>query len=153
MKLLLLISFIFIILFSSCSSTTVYQLQTNCDKLTIEELFKSITNLLLKEDFIIKQSDLKSGILLAETIPVHNIWSEGDVIETRAWTFQFSRGKVIATAIVIIKEKNNYGKTTATTVTYCNDLSKPDWKWYWNVRNGLEKLCGNKILIEEKATQ
>lgn len=41
---------------------------------------------------------------------------------------------------------------TGNSDTYYKDDSSQDWGWYWNVRDGLEALCGTKLVIVEKDT-
>lgn len=138
------------ILLSSCS-TTVYQLTSNCDKISSDELFKSISTLLIQENFSIKQSDMNLLYLRAETEPIVKASLMG-MIETRIWTFQLVNGKIIATARQILVQKNAFGNETGSSEKYYNDKVHKSWGWYWNVRNGLENLCGDKIIIVEKET-
>jgi len=144
----IIIFFLLISFFLSSCGTTMYQLKTDCSKVTVEELFKSITALLIEEDFIVKQSDLKLGYLQAETMPEFNVWL--GMNEIRVWSFQDVNGKIKATAKVVYTKKNIYGSTTGGSVTYYNDDAHEDWTWYWNIRNGLERICGNKIVIVKK---
>ncbi len=131
----------------SCG-TTVYQLKSNCDAISTDELFKSITSLLIDEDFIIKQQDSKLGYLQAETMPKFNFWL--GMTEVRVWVFQHVNGKIKASAKVVYTKSNAFGGTTGGSVTYYNDDASEDWTWYWNIRNGLERICQSKIIIESK---
>lgn len=146
-KLFITASLLVALILTSCG-TTVYQLQTKCDKTTPEELFKSISTLLMQQNFIIKQSDMKLGYLQAETMPSFSVWTGMD--ETRVWVFQYVQGKIIASAKQVLTKKNMFGQTESGAETYYNDNVHSDWSWYWDVRNGLENLCGDKIVITEK---
>lgn len=130
---------------NSCITTKIHELQSNCDQITTDELFKSLTTLVLKENMIIKQSDAKLGYLQAETNPKRSPLSG----ETRsyAWVFQHSDGKIVAYAKVLYSSQNAFGATKESGEAYYGDDSSKEEKWYWNVRNGIEKLCGNKIII------
>ena len=147
-KFLLLISITCFLALSSCG-TTVYQIKTDCQKASTEDLFKSITTLLLQEGFLIKQNDAKIGFIQAESIPNINFWTGFN--ETRMWIFQNNGGKVIAYAKVVMTKQNIFGASTGGAEVYYNDKAHQDWTWYWTVRNGLEKICGEKIeIIESK---
>lgn len=130
---------------SSCSS--VKQLQTDCD-MEMDELFKSITTLLMQEGFEIKQSDFNLGYLKAETPLKHNLWV--GVHEKYIWIFQYDQGVVIATAKHYAESRNAFGNTMSSSETYYADHVHKDHDWYWNIRNGLEKLCKNRIIVIEK---
>jgi hypothetical protein len=132
---------------TSCG-TTVYQLNTDCAKVSTEDLFKSITTLMLQEGFLIKQNDSKLGFLQAETVPKFNIWT--GMNEVRYWIFQENNHKIIAFAKVIYTQQNIFGATTGGAEAYYDDKAHQDWTWYWSIRNGLEKICGSKIIITEK---
>jgi len=148
MKTTLLKIFIVCGLLSSCvAPTTVYQLTTNCDKITCEELFSRISTLLVREGFLIKQSDTGIGYLQAESTPTYGAWS--GTTETYYWIFKESHGKIIAIAKKVAIEQNELGATRNVTETYFDDETDGDYTWYWTVRKGLEKICGEKIVIRE----
>ena len=140
----------FIIIFTTSCGTTVYQLHTQCEK-SKEEVFKSITTLLLQENLQIKHSDMELGYIQAESIPQLNIWLGAEV--QRVWVITYKENKIIASAKTITITRNAFGKTTGSAETYYNDDSHEDWTWYWNVRDGLENLCGNEIIITKKKVQ
>ena len=138
------------IFFISCSNPK-YQIQTECN-LSIDDLFKSITTLLMQENFLIKQSDIRLGYLQAETIPEFDdaalmVGSSSQVY--KIWVFQYKQGKIIATARSIRTIKQNHLQD-GSQIYYSDKINKNKrTKWYWNIRNGLENLCGNKIVIAE----
>ena len=52
--------------------------------------------------------------------------------------------------IILTMDKNRIRRGNSDT--YYKDDSSQDWGWYWNVRDGLEALCGTKLVIVEKDT-
>lgn len=130
----------------SCGHT-VYQLNTDCDRVSAEELFQSITTLLMQENFLIKQNDIKLGYLQAETVPDFNVWV--GQTETRIWVFQYIKGKIVASAKVVYQGQNAFGSPTSSSQIYYGDKTHSDWTWYWTIRRGIETICGNKIIIKE----
>ncbi len=156
----LLIVIIMSIFFSSCG-TTVWQLKTDCN-ISNEDLFKQISQVLISEGFIIKSFDDKLGYLQAETQSKFNAWT--GLNEIRYWIFQSPNtssyssvtsatnksNKIIAMAKVVYMQQNMFGATTGGSEKYYNDDVNKDWTWYWNVRNSLVQICGNKILFVKK---
>lgn len=122
-------------------------MKTDCD-LPTDELLKRISMVMVDENMNITMNDAKLGYLRAETLPDHSVWTGMD--EVRYWTFQVVDGKVTASAKFTYTQKNAFGATTGGTENYVNDEYPKDYTWYWNVRNSLEKLCGNKLVFIEK---
>lgn len=139
---------LFILMFSSLIScgTSIKQLNGDCN-VNNEELFKKITSLLLQENFMIKQSDLKLGYLLAEMEYYPNPRSNKNLLR---WTFQLNEGKIIAYAKEVNYIQNEYGVINELFEKYYSDETKSSSDWYWNIRNGLEKICNSKIIIIDK---
>lgn len=54
---------------------------------------------------------------------------------------------IIATAKTVDRTQSVFGAQTSASETYYDDDSHSDWEWYWDVRKGLEALCGSKIYI------
>lgn len=67
-------------------------------------------------------------------------------------TISVVEGKIFATAKTNTYTKNIFATMTGNSDTYYKDDSSQDWGWYWNVRDGLETLCGTKLVIVEKDT-
>ena len=139
--------FFCVLVLSSCSAPKMYQLTSSC-KPTTEEVFRSLSTLCLAEGFSIKNSDVKLGYLQAETNPNFDVWSGAETQNT--WTFQHDNSKIIATAKRRVVSKNAFGAVLYSVEVYANDSTAQEFKWYWNVRKGLEKVCGTSITIIEK---
>lgn len=140
--------FAFLLLTASCK-TSVHQLQADCSKLSKREIMNSATALLLDEGLLIKNNDLNLGLIHAESTPSYNVWVGGTM--TSMWTIRVDdSSRVTATAKSILQMQNAFGATTGGSETYYNDDVHEDWTWYWTVRNGLERLCGNKIKFTTK---
>jgi hypothetical protein len=123
-----------VLLLSSC--TTVWHIQTDC-KVQSEEFMKNITTALISESYKIIQSDVKLGYLRGEAQKTMGL---NNNIQT-AWSFQINQDKVIAFCT---------WTDDSNQLRYCNDDFDKDKGWYWNVRNSLEKLCGNKLIFIKK---
>jgi hypothetical protein len=129
-KFLLLI----VLLLSSC--TTVWHIQTDC-RVQGEEFMKNITTALVSESYNIIQADVKLGYLRAEAQKTMYL---NNNIHT-VWSFQINQDKIIAYCT---------WNDDSNTINYCNDDFDKNREWYWNVRNSLEKLCGNKLIFIKK---
>jgi len=129
------------LLLTACTPS-MWQMKTDC-KLSNDELFKKITAVLLQERFIIKASEEKLGYLQAESLPEY-VPAFG-LKETHYWTFQSINGTITASASWATQGGQS------SSVTYMNDGTAAKIKWYWNVRNALESLCGNKLTFIEIA--
>jgi hypothetical protein len=149
MKKLLLGGLLLMLLLSSCG-TTVWQMKTKCDVPT-KEMFKKISIVFMQENFLIKENDAEMGYLLAETTPEHDPWFGGTNV--RIWMFQAQGDIITAQARSARTTSNVYGATTGGSVTYINDEFSEDLTWYWNVRNKLEDICGNKIQFIKSKTR
>jgi hypothetical protein len=42
-----------------------------------------------------------------------------------------------------------FGGTTDGASTYFNDEADKDQRWYWDVRNHIEKMCSDVIIVEK----
>lgn len=123
--------------------TTIYKMNLVCNMGT-DELFSSLTALVVKEGMHIVHSDMKIGYLLAET----NEDYVGLQYHTNQWQFTKNGNNIIATASTKIRSKNFVNGSDVFSLVYRNDEYDEDADWYWNVRNGLENLCGGKLRFE-----
>ncbi|HPI19693.1 MAG TPA: hypothetical protein PKY56_04920 [Candidatus Kapabacteria bacterium] len=133
---------IFIVLLSSCS-TTVWQLQTECESNT-EEVFKHISVALFQENFIIKESNVSLGYLIAE----HSLGKSGFLnreVVIRYWIFQVNNEKILAKAKEVYTSYDDNGSISDVKEKYYNDETSIKDTWYWTVRNKLENICMNKV--------
>ncbi|MFH1051827.1 MAG: hypothetical protein V1779_12975 [bacterium] len=146
MRKILILSFLFLL---SCvaQKTVIYQLNTKCNK-PVEEVFKSVTGLLVLENLNIDHSDVNIGYISASTTPNRNY--KTGYLDKRQWLIQFKDGKITAQAKVSMVQENAFGATILTKEVYYNDQADQEMSWYWNVRNALESLCDNKIEIIER---
>lgn len=88
------------------------------------------------------------GILQAATAEDHSIWT--GIYSTRQWIFSMKGDTVLAYAKSIDQTRNAFGGVVGTSETYYTDKLHPDNAWYWNVRRGLETLCGSKVEFIQK---
>lgn len=145
----------------SCG-TTVYQLNTTCEK-SNEEIFQGLSSMLLSSNFLIKQNDPKTGYLQAETVPEYNFLSGVNYV--RMWTFQLTDSipktstadmsgkklkKMMCTARLLMTSQNAFGSTTGAAMRYYNDEISKEQIWYWDIRNYIQKMCSDIVIIEKE---
>lgn len=137
--------FFLIALFFLIGCSSVQQLQTDCD-MQMEELFDDLTAVLLEKGFEIKTINLKLGYLQAETPESYEAF-QGN--QKKVWIFKYNNnGIVTASAKIIGSSSNAYGGNKTSYTTHYGESSHSSHKWYWDVRNNLEKLCGGKIVVK-----
>jgi hypothetical protein len=124
------------------------KLVTPCTTQSTSDLIAALTALVVSEGMNISLVNEKVGILQASTAEEHSIWTGATT--SNHWTFTVRDGKVEAIAKSLSVSKNAFGATISSSETYYNDKAHKDWKWYWNVRNGLEALCGSKVEFIEQ---
>jgi len=124
--------------------TTVYQLKAPCNK-TVETVFQEVTGLLIKEGFNVTFQSIETGLLHAETTPEHSIWTGENTYYK--WDIQITNNEVVASCVLTTINKNAFGATLSTSEQYINDEWSEDVGYYWNIRDGLEDLCGSRITI------
>ena len=123
----------------SCNANLVQGHNVKCNK-TTQEIISAFSALGMRENMIPKMADANIGYARLETMPANNIWIGGSDI--RVWQLQVDNtGTIIATAF-------NQHSTGATT--YYGDNTHEDWKWYWNIRKGLQQLCGDSVRIIQR---
>jgi len=117
-------------------------------------------------------ADTIIGIVQGETASEHDIWTGQNT--KRVWqvtvkpdfatTAMVSAGDqaaltapqgskplfVLATAKTVSSSQNAFGATLSSNETYYDDSAHEDWEWYWDVRKGLESICGTKAVITTK---
>ena len=143
-----LFGFIFILsLMLSCvTPNPVYQMKSPCANVSSEELFNALTAVLVQENFVIKTIEIKIGYLYAEKAPEYNSYYSGTIIES--WTIQHSENKITAIAKRRAIVQSQYGPVASDG--YYNDNTPKNITGYWNIRNAIEKICGDKLIIEVK---
>ena len=127
-----------VILLTSCS-TSIYKIKTECEK-TNDEIIRELSKLLLQEDFSITKSDLSMGYIEGESLPTKLAFVG---LCTKQWSFAINNGVITAYAKLLII--NEYG--TVTDTKYYYDNAPVEWSWYWNIRNGLQNICGHNVIF------
>lgn len=143
----------------SCG-TTMYQLHTTCEQ-SNEEIFQSLTSVLLSSNFLVKQNDPKNGYLQAETMPVVN----ANETQYKIWTFQIvdsipknsavndgerKMKKMVCSAKEVTVLRNAFGWVVNEHTEYYNDKSHKIFTWYWDIRNRIQQMCSDIRIIEKK---
>lgn len=164
-----IIKFILLLFFiNSCNTPTMhYYLKTDCSQISPNEFFNQIIPILKKEKFKIKEFDTQKGYLRAETKPVEIKYIEiipytipridGD-FSSFIKKFYFNLGiYYFKDSIIAVPNENvlvseyNIPNDNVDTIKICfdeNTLSIGD-TWYWNIKKGIEIICGNKIKFEK----
>ena len=144
----LLLTSLLSLLVLSCSPK-IYEHQLNC-KSNTEQILSKFVQLVTSEGLTVENQDAKLGFANASSSEDFSFWT--GVYTRRFWTISVVEGKIFATAKTNTYTKNIFGTMTGNSDTYYKDDSSQDWGWYWNVRDGLEALCGTKLVIVEKDT-
>ncbi|MBU3699657.1 MAG: hypothetical protein FGM33_06555 [Candidatus Kapabacteria bacterium] len=169
MKNLYLLALIMVI--SGCS-TVIHQHNLACHNRTRTQIVQSATAVLVQSGFTIKSADTVLGLIQAETPDEARI---GGYLEHRVWQIMIkprleghseisSQEKeslskpqgaasmyLFATAKSVLKGTNVFGATTGTSETYYHDGVSESWNWYWDVRRGLEEICGARCIISKRS--
>lgn len=112
-------------------------------------VFDAITPLLYEEKFEIKTKDVQNGFLLAEIPPMANNMSGNGTIKW-VWRITISDGQIVAESKMVQQVNNIYGAPQGVVETYADDDAGQDMKWYWSVRNKLQEMCGNALIVVKK---
>lgn len=128
--------FMAILFFLGCAFPN-YQIKGTYKDYQDADLLKKIASLVTNEDMEIYASDADIGMLRAKTLPRSSIGATC----TFHWIIQIDNGNITA------KAKCDCYSGKYHTVYYLGDNAKPDQYWYWNIRNGLARLCNNNIQI------
>ncbi|MBI2794197.1 MAG: hypothetical protein HYX66_06055 [Ignavibacteria bacterium] len=167
------ISLLTIISFTTgCRTTTVKQHNLPCHHRTQSDVIRSATSILVQNGFRITLSDTLVGLVQAETEEMHDIWT--GVNSKRVWQISIkhsldssaiiSAGNaqelaaspdiqplyIVAFAKVVGRTQNAFGATLASGEMYYDSETHKDWEWYWDVRKGLEGICGAVSVITSK---
>lgn len=137
----------FAVLFTACAQRPI-QLTTPCPTKPMREVVSSLSALVIAEGMQITLVNENIGILQASSPEDHSIWT--GLYTIRQWIFTMKGDTVLAYAKTIDQSRNAFGATLATSETYYSDKVHPDHAWYWNVRRGLETLCGGKVEFVQK---
>lgn len=168
-----LLSLLTILLFAqSCMTTKIKQHNLPCYQRTQVEIIRSATSILVMNGFRITLADTLMGLVQAETEEAHDVWSGRD--NKRVWTISIKSSLdqeimttageqrtlesgqnskplyIVALAKVVSRSRNVYGATASASEDYYDNDSPKDWGWYWDVRKGLETICGATSVITVK---
>ena len=141
MKKYFLILSILVASFITACTPMMYSLNADCN-LPKEELFSTITTLLVKNGFSVTVSDLKIGYLQGEMIIEDAQLGNAK----RVWTFQIEGNKLISTA----KGVRSGNSMLNPSVKYYYDKNTDGVDWYWDIRNAIGKLCTNLYIVESE---
>lgn len=155
-----------------CSGVKIQQHNIPCHTRTRADVLRSAMSLLVQHGFNVTIADTTIGLVQGETEESREIWS--GMISKRVWQISIrpDLGKlgvisaesqatltkpidqpsmyVIATAKTVNKTTNAFGATLSTSELYYDDDVHQDWEWYWEVRRGLESVCGSKVVISTR---
>jgi hypothetical protein len=172
MKMSIFILLLFITI--SCDTPqSHYLLKTDCPLISSNEFFNQLKTLLIKEKFKINEYDSSNGYLIAESLPVeidqylagiygssffsninYTSYTNGYSLVQKnilIWEIHVNDKKVIGEAkeLELKNISNMFVIDTITNYVNENTLSVGDI-WYWDIKKGMEEICGNKIVIEKE---
>lgn len=123
------------------------RITTACTPHTTTELITALTSLVASEGMSVTLVNENVGILQASSPELTSILTG---TSSNHWTFTVKDGRIDAYAKSIYKTTNKYGATVSSSEYFYSDKEDRDTKWYWNVRNGLQRLCGDSIAFVEQ---
>lgn len=159
-------------LLTGCVGVKIQQHNLPCHTRSKAEIVQAATALLVQNSLKITMADTLIGLVQAESEEEFNAWTAST--SKRIWQISIrptigplgnvspavqetlSKPKhsnpmfIIATARTITQTKNAFGATSASGEYYYDDSANRDWEWYWSVRDGLESVCGAKVIITTK---
>jgi hypothetical protein len=159
-------------LVSSGCATRIRQHNLPCHNRTVADVVRATTSTLVMNGFRITHSDTIVGLIQAQTDESRNVWT--GIVEQRVWQVALrpnlnNVGEVtagnslslapptdkqplylVATAKVVGRTQNAFGATLSTSEEYYGDHVHEDWTWYWDVRRGLEQVCGATAVVTVK---
>ena len=134
------------VFFAACVKRPI-QLTTPCPAKPVKEVVGTLSALVLAEGMQITLVNDNVGILQAAT-PEDHSWT--GAYSTNQWTFSMKGDTVLAFAKAVQQTRNAFGAMLSSYESYLTDEVHPDYLWYWNVRRGLEALCGEKVVFIQK---
>ena len=123
------------------------RITTACTPHTTTELITALTSLVASEGMNVTLVNENVGLLQASS-PEHTSLLTGT--SSNHWTFTIKDGRIDAYAKALFRTTNQYGATVSSSEYFYSDKDDRDNKWYWNVRNGLQRLCGDSITFVEQ---
>ena len=170
MKMSIFILLLFITI-SCATPQSHYFLKSDCQLISSADFFNQIKTRLIKEKFKIKEFDSVNGYLKAETMPLetnqylagihspylgsnYTTFTEGYTLVQKnilILEIHINNKKVIGEAkeLELKNISNMFVIDTITNYINENTLSVADI-WYWDIKKGIEEICGNKIIIEKE---
>lgn len=132
--------FILLLILTGCFAKYHYQLNTECKDLPKAEILNSLVTKLSSEGFTIKENNFGLDMIKAE-IKTNKIKNDNVFM----WSFYYLNGTIIASA----HSYNEFTQSSFDNITSYNDNTDKSIELYWNIRNELERICGQKIIIEK----
>lgn len=132
---------------AACAQRPI-QITAPCQTKSAKEIIANLSALMAAEGMQITLANEQVGVLQASTAEERDPWT--GMYTTKAWSLVVKDGTVQAYAKTINQSRNAFGVVVATNETYYSDKVHQDWMWYWNVRRGLQELCGTDVTFIER---
>lgn len=129
---------------------TKWQMRAPCatEEMTRSEIMENLVALVVQEEFNPTIINVEIGLLQTKTAETTSFWTGWST--TYHWNFSFSGDTIVGTAKSVVVSRNQYGVAMGSSEEYYNDETDRDESWYWNVRNGIENMCGERIIFIER---
>ncbi len=162
------IGIVVLTILSGCMTTKVKQHNIGCPDRSKADVLRSATSLLVQSGFTVTLADTIIGLVQAESAEQHDVWT--GTTSKRVWQVSIRSDVeekpetpgitgmpvgakpmyIVATARTVNRGQTAFGATSSTSEFYYDDSAHSDWEWYWDVRKGLEAMCGTKAVITTK---
>lgn len=148
MKLFSFIIIFFVVFIVSCVSpkNIEYKLKSTCNQ-DASEIFQKIKPIMDYHDFQMLESDPSSGFLKSKMVDRTEDFM-GNFYEYKVtWIIYVRDGEVSAQCHYVYHKGTTVMKADKV-FKYCGDNCEDSKRWYWDIRDELEKICGNMKIIE-----
>ncbi len=127
----------FLVVLAGCAQRTI------CPQKSSAEIVSAVTTLAAAEGMEITLHHMISGMLEVST--PEQLDPATGISSSRHWSFAIKDGLLGAYARVDTKTLDAAGRAISSTQTFYSETAPADWKWFWNVRRGLEQTCGIRV--------
>lgn len=122
-----------------------YQMRTACAGKTKSELVSAMTALVTQEAFTVTLVNENVGVVQANGTTEYSVWTQ--YYSTPVWQMSMKGDTVLLIAKIVSHKENVFGAQTGSGETYMADNAAETHTWYWNVRRGMENLCGSTAIV------
>lgn len=122
-----------------------YQMKTACPGRTKSDVVSAMIALVAQEAFTVTLVNENVGIVQANGTSEFSVWT--GYYSTPVWQMTMKGDTALLIAKILFHKENIFGAQTSSTEAYMTDEAAETHTWYWNVRRGMESLCGSTAIV------